>query len=146
MQINTRHFGVHQVDANKIIKFPLGIPGFESHKEYQLLHEEKDKPIVYYLQSIEDPALSFSLVKPVQFSINYDIELSDNDVKLLELKEPADVAILFLVSRNGDAHGGKIHPHINCPILINTRKRVGIQKVIAELDYEINVSVVLRER
>ena len=149
MQINTRLFGLKEVDPSKIITFPNGIPGFEKCTRFHLLHEAGENRKVYYLQSVDEPGLSFNLVKASSIGINFEMDLSDPEADLLGAETADEVALLLLVSRSDDPDllqgEGNIVPHVNCPIVINTRTRIGFQKVLSISDYEININVTLKE-
>ena len=143
MQINTRLFGLKEVDLSKVITFPNGIPGFEHRRKFQLLHEADSKKRVYHLQSIDEPGLSFNMVKSDSVGISFEVDLTDAEVELLEAESAAEIVLLLMISRN-KAEGGRIMPHIDCPIVINTRSRLGIQKVLSTPDYEINITATLK--
>lgn len=145
MLINTRVFGLKEVDLSKVITFPNGIPGFKECKKFQLLHETGKKTMVYYLQSIDEPGLSFNLVKAESIGINFEVDLTDAEVELLSAESTDGIALLLLVSKSDEIQGPNIIPHINCPIVINTKTRRGLQKILTTPDYEINITAVLKE-
>ncbi|WP_252891062.1 hypothetical protein [Thermoclostridium stercorarium] len=41
MQLNTKHFGVIEVDEKEILYFPSGIPGFENVRKFVLLGRQE---------------------------------------------------------------------------------------------------------
>lgn len=137
MKIQSRFLGDQEIDPNTLITFPQGLPGFESHHQFKLFHEE-DKPTVFWLQAVDDAELMFSVAAPELFNIAYELELSDEDTALLELGDVADVRILMLLSKPGDptpAHEDiPVHAHLKGPLLLNVKNRRAMQKVITKLE------------
>ena len=70
MQLQTKHFGIIDVDEKDALHFPSGIPGFENVKEYILLGKQENENPFFWLQSLDNPQLAFVVVDP--FYINDD--------------------------------------------------------------------------
>ena len=137
MQINTR-FGAQEVDPASIINFPHGLAGFEDLHDFKLFHEE-GKPSVFYLQSVEDPEIQFPVVNPDAYQVNYECVLNDDEAATLQLDDPSQVAVLVTLAQTGDSDRG-IHANFMGPILLNTGKRIGLQKHLNQ----VSGSVVIR--
>jgi flagellar assembly factor FliW len=137
MQISTR-FGTQEVDPASVIHFPDGLAGFEDLHEFKLFHED-GKPRVFYLQSIDHPDVQFPVVNPDSFQVSYECVLNDEEAAVLQLGDPSDVAVLVTLAQGGSQDGG-IHANFMGPILLNTRKRIGMQKLLNQ----VSGSVVIR--
>lgn len=137
MEVNT-HFGAQVIDPASIIRFPRGIAGFEDLHEYKLFHEE-GKPSVFFLQSVEDPDVQFSVVNPDTCQVNYECVLTDEEAATLELDDPSDIAVLVTLASGGDNDRG-IHANFMGPIMVNTSKRIALQKHLNQ----VSGSVVIR--
>lgn len=137
MQINTR-FGAQNVDPATIIRFPHGLAGFEDLHEFKLFHEE-GKPSVFYLQSLDDPEVQFPVVNPDSYQVSYECVLNDDEAAVLQLDDPDDVAVLVTLAQAGERDHG-IHANFMGPILLNTGKRIGLQKHLNQ----VSGSVVIR--
>ena len=137
MQINTR-FGQMEVDPASIINFPHGLAGFEELHDFKLLHEE-GKTNVFYLQSIDDPEVQFPVVNPDTYQVSYECVLNDDEATALQIDDPADVAVLVTLAQTGERDQG-IHANFMGPILLNTGKRIGLQKHLNQ----VSGSVVIR--
>ncbi len=137
MQISTR-FGQQDVDPASIINFPQGLAGFEDLHDFKLFHED-GKPSVFYLQSVEDPEVQFPVVNPDAYQVSYECVLSDEEAATLQLEDPADIAVLVTLAQTGDRDQG-IHANFMGPILLNTGKRVALQKHLNQ----VSGSVVIR--
>lgn len=145
MKIDTTRFGEMEINPESILTFPLGLPGFEGCDRYQLLHEDKAGPVVFYLQSLDDPAVAFSIVDPALFGFNYEITLSDEEAALLQAGSPAELALVLMVYKplgNTDEKGafqGGISANINGPLVLNLEKKLGMQKVLVGPKYDITL-------
>ncbi len=136
MKINTTGFGELEINPDTILIFPHGLTGFEGCKRFQLLHEDKSGPVVFYLQSLEDPAVAFSIVDPALYGLNYEFTLSDEDMALLQADSAAELAVLLMVYKPlGAAHEATgprsdVSANINGPLVLNLDKKLGLQKVL----------------
>ncbi|MBK8522851.1 MAG: flagellar assembly protein FliW [Betaproteobacteria bacterium] len=136
MKIDIDQYGLKDVQVNPdaAFTFPQGLAGFEQNTRYSLFHEE-GKPTVFLLQSLDDPTLAFSVVPPELLDIEYEIELSDEDAKLIDLKDPKEAVVVVIVYREAatDAGGGKIAASARSPLVLNSRSRLGMQKILREV-------------
>jgi flagellar assembly factor FliW len=142
MEIKSRIFGEQIIDPNTIISFPKGIPGFENQTRFKLFHQE-GKPIIYWLQSLDDENLIFSVAHPAIFNINYSFVLTDAEEALLQLENIDDVLILILLHKDesdSGSHYPTIKGSIKSPLIINGAKRIGMQKVLAHTEQSITLT------
>lgn len=145
MKIDTTRFGELEVNPEAILTFPRGLPGFESSNRYQLLHEDKEGPVVFFLQSVDDPAVAFSIVDPAMFGFNYELVLSDEEAALLQADTPDHLAVALMVYKPLAAEGGKalfqggVTANINGPLVLNLDKKLGLQKVLLGPQYDITL-------
>lgn len=142
MEIKSSFLGEQPVDPNTIITFPKGIPGFENQTRFKLFHQENNS-IIYWLQSIDDENLTFSVANPSDFNISYSFALTDDEQALLKLENMDDLIILILLHTRADAQeAGKpaIRGSIKSPLLINSAERIAIQKNLSEIEQSITVS------
>lgn len=139
MEINTE-FGKQDVDPESVITLPEGMAGFPGLTEYKLFHEE-GKPTVFWLQSTDDPAVRFPVTDPSLLNVAYEVELSDAEQALLQLEDAADLALLVTLAK-GEQPSVGIHANLLGPILINTKARLGLQKLLSD----VQSAVVIRAR
>ena len=100
MKIDIDRFGLKnvQVDPDTLFSFSQGLAGFDEQKRFKLFHEEGGKA-VFWLQSIDDTAVSFPIVTPDALDIAYEIELSDEEKG--NLKVSTDAVEELLVACKG---------------------------------------------
>ncbi|MDD2759986.1 MAG: flagellar assembly protein FliW [Methylomonas sp.] len=140
MEIQSKELGNQQVNSDTIISFPRGIPGFEDQTHFRMYQQEGSE-IVYWLQSVENEALTFSVAHPAHFNINYSFVLTDEEEQLLQLKSSEDLVILIMLHKDDDGTGKPtIKGSIKSPLLINSEKRIGFQKVLVEIEQSITLT------
>lgn len=141
MEIQSKLLGNQEVNPDTIISFPLGLPGFEDQKRFKLFHQEGSE-IVYWLQSLDDQDLVLSVAHPAHFNINYNFVLTDDDEKLLQAGSGDELLIMIVLHKSDELEGGKptIKGSIKSPLVINTEKRVGLQKVLVEIEQSITLT------
>jgi len=135
MKIESPRFGTLEVEPSKIIEFPHGIPGFEDCRRFTLFHPEGEDPKYFILQSLDDPAVAFFLADPARFGFSYEISLSDEESKTLQLTDPAEMAVAVILTKPDD--DGALSANLNAPLVLNLAARRGIQHVFADLKYAI---------
>lgn len=131
MNVFQSQFGPIEVDPDTIIHFPAGLPGFEHCHQFKLLHEEKPNPSVYWLQSLDDAEVVFSIVGAERLGFNYVLKLSDEECAQIELTDASD-AMLFLILSRPD--GEPIRANTLAPLVINLKARKGLQKLDVKAD------------
>ena len=142
MEIKSKTFSEQNIDSEVIISFPDGIPGFEDQTQFQLFQQE-DSEIVYLLQSLTNEDVAFSVAQPIHFNINYNFILTDAEEATLEIESVDDLLILLILHKEdkSDAPGlPTIKGSIKSPLIINTKKRIGIQKPLATVEQSITLT------
>ncbi len=123
--------------SDGLIVFPNGLPGFAGARRFRL-YKEADQPTLFWMQSEDDPGLQFSVTDPALLKVQYEIVLSDEECALLQLEKPEDITILVLLySEQGEDDmppGDNIHANFLGPLVINTHARIGIQKVLTQIE------------
>ncbi len=141
MKFETYLFGTVEVTPEKIINFPNGLVGFEQNKRFMLVHEEgKVQPESYTLQSLDDPAIAFLIVDPTTLGFNYELALSDAENALLQVPAAEDIAVMQVLFKQEEGGRAAIAPNLRAPLVINTRLRVGLQKVMESMQPNITLS------
>lgn len=141
MKFETYLFGTVEVTPEKIINFPNGLVGFEQNKRFMLVHEEgKVQPESYTLQSLDDPAIAFLIVDPTTLGFNYELALSDAENALLQVPAAEDIAVMQVLFKQEEGGRAAIAPNLRAPLVINTRLRVGLQKVMESVRSNITLS------
>lgn len=132
MKIDTTRFGKIDIANKSVLHLQGGMFGFEKHQQYALIEDESGSQIKW-LQSIDDPALAFVVVNPLDFFPEYEVELSDDDVASLGLENPSDAAVIATVTIDGK--NSRVTTNLLGPIVINSCTLVAKQVVIQNEKY-----------
>lgn len=135
MQINTKRFGVVEIDEKGIIDFPEGIPGFESTKKYVLLGSDTGDSPFKWLQSVDNPDLSLVVIEPKVFISDYVIDIDDSEVEILDIKDIKNVLVYSIVVIPEDIK--KMTANLKAPILINEENKRGKQVILDKGNYQV---------
>ena len=130
MLIHTTRFGEIDVDPGRVLHFPRGIPGFEHVKKYLLIEYKDGK--YNWLQAMDDPDLAFMVCDPSLFAISYNVP--EPVLTFLGVTGEKDLAILLII--RVDRAEKKVIPHVQGPLVFNTRNRKGMQWVLDRKDLE----------
>lgn len=141
MKVDTYLFGSVEVSPEKIISFPNGMVGFEESKRFMLAHEEgAEHPTSFTLQSLDDPNLAFQIVDPTSLGFNYELALTDAENALLQSPAAEDVVVMQVLFKKEEDGKAAITPNLRAPLVINTKARVGLQKIMETMQPNITLS------
>lgn len=121
---DTTRFGPLEVGEERIIRFPVGIPGFPRLNRYVLI-DYKDTPLKW-LQAVEDPDVAFIVTDPKTVAGEATVTLGEDVVRFLEVDTDEDLAVLLMVRVEGD----RVIANVNGPLAINSRRMLGVQAVL----------------
>ncbi len=144
MEIKSSFFGEQTIDPSTVINFPNGIPGFEDQTRFKLFHQEGGNPLIFWLQSLDDESLTFSVAPPSIFNINYNFVLNDTEEAVLGIEDTADALILIILHKD-ESDQPTIKGSIKAPLVINSAKRIGLQKVLTQVEQSITLTDVSNE-
>lgn len=132
MVIETEVFGTVDYSAEDIITFEEGIYGFEAYKHFILVSLKETELPFQWLQSTDDPSLSFILTTPFAFHGAYDFEIPDHVTEKLSIESAEELAVYSLVVLNDELADSTIN--LKAPLIINMSKKRGCQLILIE-DY-----------
>ncbi len=140
MKIETYLFGSVDVSPDKVIDFPSGLVAFPDAKHFMLAHEsDQGRPTSFTLQSLDDPMLALQIVDPATLGFHYELALTDAENDLLQSPAPEDVSVMLILFKS-EMEGKAISPSLRAPLIINTKDRVGLQKVMETINSNITLS------
>lgn len=134
MNIVTTRFGEIDIDESKIIDMRGGILGFEHLRKY-VLHIRDDNNPFWWFQSLDDGAIAFVVINPYSAKADYEPLISDNDVRLLEIKEAEDVVLLAIVTIRQTPFSVSVN--LRAPIVVNAKKKIAKQIVLEDATYPV---------
>lgn len=145
MKIDSPQFGSLEVETNKVIEFPLGLPGFEECKRFTLIEVEGHQQEVALLQSVDQPDVAFSVTTPDLLGLEYAFSLNEEEEKVVGGGRPEDVAVMLILRQesvgepNRPTGSSSVRANLMGPLVINVATMRGIQKVIARLGCDVTL-------
>jgi flagellar assembly factor FliW len=139
MEIKSKAFAEQQVKTETVISFPQGIPGFEDQTHFQLFQQEGSE-IIFLLQSVTNEEVAFSVTQPEHFKISYNFALSQEEEATLGIESASDLLILLILHQGENTDKPTLKGSIKLPLLINTKNRVGIQKILSTAEQSITLT------
>lgn len=141
MFIKTKYFGEINLEEDKVIEFPQGIMGFEGYNKYTLLYdiEEGGKPMISWLQCVEEPDLAIPVMNPLFVKADYNPTVEDALFSLLG--EINDENALVLVTITVPADKTKVTVNLKAPFVINSDTRKGCQIIVENNDYPVKYNI-----
>ena len=140
MLFNSSLLGEVDVDENTIITFAHGLAAFENCTRFKLFHDaDRNSPRVYWLQSLDNPDVLFSVTDPGRLGIRYEVLLTDDEIASLALARPEDAMVLLIVYREVDSQEtnpllAQLRANVRSPLIINLASLRGMQKLNLECD------------
>jgi len=116
------------------ILFEKGIPGFEDYKYFNV-NVIKDNEKFYSIVSKEDDNIGFISISPFEIKKDYEIDLDDEFVKELDIKNEKDVLVLCLITLGKTLKDSTAN--LKAPIIINIKNNRGKQLILQDDKYKI---------
>jgi flagellar assembly factor FliW len=136
-KIRTKPFGEIEVDETQEIFFPDGLFGFETYKKFFIL-ENPDSPFVW-LQSSEEPGLAFVMIHPLQFKTDYELRISEEDTKAIDILSKQDILDFVIVTIPEDP--SQMTANLQGPVIINIKKKLGKQAISLKDAYNVKCPI-----
>ncbi|CCK81706.1 flagellar assembly protein FliW [Desulfobacula toluolica] len=142
MKINTRRFGEIEIDADKILFMPEGLPGFPGFERFVLFEDPQSAPFCWF-QSMEEPNLALVMLSPFVFKPDYEIDLKEFIVSRGWKDIQVDDLLVYVVINIFKGERGKrITANLMGPIIINSINNQAIQVVISDSTYSHQHNVI----
>jgi flagellar assembly factor FliW len=128
MKIITHQFGEVEFTEDLIIYFAEGLFGFENLHKFLLV--KTDDELFYWLNSVEQPEIAFSLIGLRVIDEHYPtIENNEAFGIVIMSKNPADIKV-----------------NLKAPVYINQDSKSGFQKIIDSDKYPIDYNLFVEEK
>jgi flagellar assembly factor FliW len=133
MIVQTKAYGAIDIDERQLVRFPAGLLGFEKFTDYVLL-DARQKPF-FYLQSVALPELAFVLIDPFLFRPDYSLDVDDEVLGEIDVKNPNEVLVFAVVTVPPD--GSAVTANLMGPLIINKTNRKGMQTVLPDSRWRV---------
>ena len=128
MKVNTKAYGLIEVNEKQKVTFPNGLFGFEAIKEYVLLDAEQEP--FYWLQSLNEEHIAFILINPFLFRPDYEMNIENEELLPIGITDPNKAMIFSIVTIPMDNSG--MTANLQGPIIINRDNHEAIQVVLTD--------------
>lgn len=116
------------------ILFEKGIPGFEKYRNFNIsIIDENSK--FYEIVSKEDYNIGFISISPFDIKNDYEIDLYDELIEELDIKDPKDALVLCLVTIGKTLKESTVN--LKAPIIINIKNNKGKQLILQDDKYKM---------
>jgi flagellar assembly factor FliW len=132
MKINTTRFGEIEVEEDKLINFPLGVPGFTHLKRYFLI-DYRDP--IKWLHAVDDPDVAFIVTDPFALFTDYSITVADEVEELLGIKDAGDTVVLVILTVADNI----LNANLKAPIIVNASNLKAAQIILEDERYSFRV-------
>ena len=136
MKLNTARFGEIDIEENRIFNFVMPIIGFDMLHKFIILDPNKDT-LFKWLQSVEDPALAFPIISVSALNLDYTIDLPDNIVETLDIKNVESLLVMNITSIPQDNPKGTTI-NLLAPLIFNLDNQNAAQIVLSGSGYDIS--------
>lgn len=126
------------------LKLPLGLIGFPTHNEFELLYQEDQLPF-RWLRLFGPDEMHFVVIEPGGIISDYEPALFDEDAAFLGIQDPTDALVLNIVTVT---HSVPVTATVNLigPIIINRRTGLSKQVVLSNHNrYDARYKLVVAE-
>ncbi len=133
--IETKKFGVIDVNKDAIFNFVMPIIGFNDLKKYAIIDYKPDSPFKW-LQSLEDMELAFPITLCSFFDIDYKFDIPDEEAQTLGIESADDVFVCNIANiPMSNPQGATIN--MLAPIVINLTNKKAMQLVLKNTDFQV---------
>jgi flagellar assembly factor FliW len=138
MKVDTKAFGLIEIDETQRVTIPQGLFGFEDYRDYVLLDAEAQP--FYWLQSVNEKEIAFILLNPFIFRKDYEVNIINDDLSEIGLTSPENAMIFVIVTIPQD--GGPITANLQGPLVINKENMTAMQAILADAKWKTKHDVI----
>ncbi|MGA3024977.1 MAG: flagellar assembly protein FliW [Bryobacteraceae bacterium] len=136
-ECRTKYFDNMEYTEDGVIRLPNGLPGFEQEREFVLIDQPVNRPLVF-VQSLRTPNLCFVALPVLSVDAAYRLSVSAEDLEAIGFdpaRQPSigrDVACLALLSFGEDR---LMTANLLSPLVINLSTCVAVQAIQTGCNY-----------
>ncbi|MDD2189667.1 MAG: flagellar assembly protein FliW [Eubacteriales bacterium] len=135
MEVNTRDFGIIEVENDAVYEFPDGLYGFEEDKKFAIIDRSFEDVSFLYLQSVDNTVPCFLVFEPWDLHPHYKPVLSKEDMDICQVESIND--LMFLVIAVVPSSIRDLSINIKSPIVLNPKTRKARQVILQNPDYNV---------
>ncbi|WP_305046877.1 flagellar assembly protein FliW [Geoalkalibacter sp.] len=129
--VGTR-FGDIDYDPSKTLHFPEGLIGFGQLRDFVVMPQNRPGPL-FWIQSVEEPALAFVLTDPCGFFLDYAVTPDAVERKKLGIDTDDECLVLAVVTVPPDR---RITLNLAAPILFAPKTNRALQVILEKTSWQ----------
>ena len=134
MQLETKAFGVIEIDEEKSVALTEAMPGFPDLRRFVVLDPDPDNPFKWF-QSLDDTQICFLVADPKTFFPDYSITLSASQLPDLMLEGESDVLVAVVI--NLGRGPSEMTANLKAPLIFNLRKSLCRQVILEDVSFKV---------
>jgi flagellar assembly factor FliW len=130
--MNKRTSKISTVDkpSDNIIRFPRGLPGFPTSREFVMAQQPEEKPFAW-MRSVSEPKLTFAVVDAYAWVKDFALEVDDSELQEMGSLNPLDYAVYFILRIQKSEDRTTLMAKPNAPVLVNIHNRQARQVIVS---------------
>lgn len=137
--VDSTLLGRLEVPAERVLTFPVGLPGFEALRQFVLVATQREG--LHWLQAVEDAALSFLLADPFRVVEGYTVDLPPAELAALGPTDDATPPLVLAVAVIESGLSGSLN--LQGPIVVNPATRLARQVILPDSPWGMAYPAVL---
>ncbi len=133
MKIKTKQFGEIDIDENRIINMPAGMPGFKDKKRYAIIQKKQTEPFSFY-QSLDDQELGFILIDPLLIMSDYKIDKKELS-RIVPWDIEKDEILYFVTLTIPKGKPSRMTANLLAPLVISITRKEAVQLILYDTSY-----------
>jgi flagellar assembly factor FliW len=129
MKVDTKAYGILEIDDKQKVKIPQGLFGFEDYVEYVLLEDSEQGPF-FWLQSADVKEIAFILINPFFIRKDYEANITNEELAEIGIKSPENALVFVIVTVPQD--GSPMTANLQGPLIINKENMTGMQAILSD--------------
>jgi|SRR5579872_1347758 len=138
IEVESPRFGAISYTQSEIIRFPWGLPGFTSLRNWLALTLES-QPSYIWLQSLDDLKVAIPTANPYHLFEDYDPKLPSYAAAALDIHSPSDFTLLSVLVVTAAA--AEMTINLMAPIVINVHTWRARQVLLENSAYSVRTPV-----
>lgn len=117
-----------------VIEFVRPVPGFPDQRRFVLTRIDEEG-LLYALRALDEPRLRFLVVAPAPFFPDYEPEIDDDTLALLDVRDADRLLVLLVVSAAETAAAATAN--LLAPIVVDQVSRRAAQVVLTGSEFPL---------
>ena len=138
MKVDTKAFGLIEVNENQKVVIPLGLFGFEDYTEYVIFNAEHE-PFLW-LQSINEKEIAFVIINPFIFRKDYEANVTNEELAEIGVTSPDNALLFVIVTIPQD--GSPMTANLQGPLIINKENMTGMQAILSDSKWKTRHDII----